>query len=399
MANFKWNWFQGDSGDRSAATRRDRPRRRVGHRVEGLESLEGRTLLSNVYTVVSLGDTGAGLGRSGDLRYCITKADTNPGSTVRFGVAGTISLTNSLPDLSANMSIIGPGAAGLTVRLSPANLTPKGLVTVDRGVTARLSGVTFSGGNTATGGAINNYGTLSVSNAVFSGNTANRGAGIANNPGAVLHVSNSTFTGETASYAGGGIDNLKGTVTVSGSRFDLNLANGIGGFGAGIANESGSMTVIGSTFSQGLATGGGGGIYNSGGTLTASHDTFTDNEALRGGGLLNIGVAKLDYMTFDNNKASSGGAISNGTIDNASATLTLDNSYLTRNWADDGGGIANYAVLTVATSSIVHNQVGMFTGGGIENNGSLTIIDSSITGNTNEWGMPDNISGNPPRYE
>jgi hypothetical protein len=55
--------------------------------------------------------------------------------------------------------------------------------------------------------------------------------------------------------------------------------------------------------------------------------------------------------------------------------------------------------MTLSNSSIVNNRVGMFTGGGIENNGSLTIIASTITGNTNEWGMPDNISGNPPRYQ
>ena len=54
-----------------------------------LESLEGRTLLST-YTVDSLGDTGTGLGSSGDLRYAITQANLSPGSTIQFSVTGTI---------------------------------------------------------------------------------------------------------------------------------------------------------------------------------------------------------------------------------------------------------------------------------------------------------------------
>src|SRR5262245_24115255 len=93
MATFKRDWFRGDTDGRSAAIRRDRARRRTGHRVGGLEHLEDRALLSGLYTVNSLGDVGSGSGQSGDLRYCITQADRNPGSTVRFGVTGTISET------------------------------------------------------------------------------------------------------------------------------------------------------------------------------------------------------------------------------------------------------------------------------------------------------------------
>src|SRR5262249_61186788 len=104
MAIFKWDWFRGHTGGRSAAIRRDRARRRAGRRVGGLERLEDRALLSGLYTVNSLGDVGAGSGQSGDLRYCITQADRNPGSTVQFGVTGTISLHSSLPDISARMN-------------------------------------------------------------------------------------------------------------------------------------------------------------------------------------------------------------------------------------------------------------------------------------------------------
>jgi hypothetical protein len=286
MSVLKWNWFRTNGGRPSAASPRDRGRRRVRGRLRSLDRLEDRALLSGVYTVNSLGDTGAGLGQSGDLRYCITRADNNPGSTIRFGVTGTIALKTSLPDVGANLNIVGPGAGKLTVRLNPSQVTPKGILTIAPRVSASLSGLTLSGGNTAKGGAIDNFGTLSVSNATFSGNTANRGAGIANNAGAVLHVSGSRFIGDTGSYAGGGIDNIGGAVTVSGSAFSLDVATDPGGgFGAGIANESGAMTVTGSTFSGGFASGGGGGIYNGGGKLSASGDTFANNHVLFGGGI------------------------------------------------------------------------------------------------------------------
>jgi hypothetical protein len=345
MATLKRYWCRGDADRQSEVSRRDRGPRRVRGGLRGLEHLEDRTLLSSLYTVNSLGDAGVGSGKSGDLRYCITQADKVPGSTIQFGVTGTISLHSSLPDVSAKMNIVGPGAGKLTVQFNSSQMTPKGILTVDSGVSAKVSGVTLSGGDTNYGGAINNFGTLSVANAVFSGNFAQWGGGIANNPGAVLQVSNSTFTG-------------------------------------------------------GFSANGGGGIYNGGGKLSASGDTFSNNQGQFGGGILNTGVAALSHLTFNGNDAADGGAISNGSPYNPTGTMTLDHSTLTRNTAsEEGGGIDNWGALTVSNSSIVGNQVWFLTGGGINNNGSLTIIASTITGNTNEWGMPDNISGNPPRYE
>src|SRR5262249_15988606 len=156
---------------------------------------------------------------SGDLRYCITQADRNPGSTVQFGVTGTISLHSSLPDISARMNIAGPGAGKLNVQFYPSGITPKGILTVDSGVSATVSGLTLSGGDTNCGGAINNFGTLSVANAAFSGNFAQWGGAIPNNPGAVLQVSTSTFTGGFSANGGGGIYNGGGQLSASGDTF------------------------------------------------------------------------------------------------------------------------------------------------------------------------------------
>src|SRR6185295_10458316 len=63
------------------------------------------------YTVNDLGDSGAGSGTTGDLRYCITQANAAGGAnTISFSVNGTINLLNFLPFINGNLTINGPGA-------------------------------------------------------------------------------------------------------------------------------------------------------------------------------------------------------------------------------------------------------------------------------------------------
>ena len=73
------------------------------------------------YTVDETTDTGAGSGTSGDLRYAITQANANPGSTIQFSVSGTIALESALPELTANVTIDGPGASDLTIQGTSSN--------------------------------------------------------------------------------------------------------------------------------------------------------------------------------------------------------------------------------------------------------------------------------------
>src|SRR5262245_58184634 len=98
--------------NRVAHTRRTRPLRRPARRNGGLslEVLEDR-LAPATFLVNSLGDTGAGTGTAGDLRYCITQANTAGGSNeIDFAVTGTINLGSTLPNLNSDLTINGPGA-------------------------------------------------------------------------------------------------------------------------------------------------------------------------------------------------------------------------------------------------------------------------------------------------
>jgi len=86
-----------------------------------------------IYTVTNLSDTGAG-----SLREALTLAVG--GDSVEFGVAGTISLTSALPDISASIVIDGTTAPGYTN--SP-------LVYIDGAATAgqNASGLVLSSGS------------------------------------------------------------------------------------------------------------------------------------------------------------------------------------------------------------------------------------------------------------
>ncbi len=93
--------------------RRSRPasRRRGKNRLM-LETLERRELLTTTWTVNSIGDTGAGSGNSGDLRYCITQVNATSGTQViDFDIAATgvqtIKLASPLPTITHAVTIDG----------------------------------------------------------------------------------------------------------------------------------------------------------------------------------------------------------------------------------------------------------------------------------------------------
>ncbi len=334
-------WLARRTGLSSAA----RPPHRSHRRRLTLEPLEGRALLSlTTWTVNSLGDSGTGTGTSGDLRYVITQADQTQGdNAINFAVTGTITLNSALPDLSNTTGVTdieGPGASSLTVARSSASGTPDfSVFTVDSSVTANLTGLTISGGLSASGGGIYNEGTLTVTNSTIDNNSA---------------YSNEYGMG------GGGIYN-NGTLMVTNSTVDNNSS----GFGGGIYNNYNNgtslLTVANSTIDDNEATGEGGGIAN-GGTLTVTNCTIDNNSA--------------EYGGVDSGTISSGGG-----IDNA-GTLTVTNSTIAYNSSGSGGGIDNGGALTVINSTIANNSSG--SGGGIFSDGTLRVTNSTIAYNSAE---------------
>ena len=202
------------------------------------------TSLAATITVNSLKDTGA----SGIcvLRDAITAAKTKTATNgcaagsgndqIRFGITGTITLTSTLPKImNGVLAINGPASPGITIDGGDAVQ----VLMVGAGSTVELKDLTISNGLSAfedggTGGGIRNDGTLSVTNCVFSGNTA-EGCDLCGAGGAIfndgrLAVTKSQFSDNQSSgfSGGGGIEN-QGKLLVASSSFSGNFGHDGGG--------------------------------------------------------------------------------------------------------------------------------------------------------------------------
>ena len=328
-------------------------------------------VLPTTWTVNSLGDTGTGLGTSGDLRYCITQADQTPGNnTINFSVTGTIMLNSALPDLSNTtglMDVEGPGAANLTV----SGNNEVRVFEVDSGVTAQLVGLRITGGlaeNTITpgglfedtgGGGILNSRTLTVANSTIDHNNS-----------APANHNYGSYSAAIGSSYGGGIDNT-GTLMVTNSTIDNNTANnddnagystGTGSYGGGIYS-TGTLNLEGCTLSGNAAFVANGG-WSSGPPFGAFASAF-------GGAVYSTGGLTLDDCTVSSNSAEGGAGY--GYSDYVGPEGVGGN-------ASGGGLYVGLGTVHVNRSSILDNSA---SGG----NGSGAEIGASVGGDAFGGGL------------
>jgi hypothetical protein len=335
-----------------------------------LELLDDRTLLS-LLLVSNTGDDGPGT-----LRAAIERADLHPGSIIAFRVTGAITLSSALPDLSADVTIAGPGAPALTVeRSSSAGMPQFGIFTVDAGVTASISNLVIADGDAADGGGIFNAGTLTVSSCVLTGDSAVHGGGVFN--AGTLTTNDCTFTSDSAAFISGDAaapDDAAAELAVATSdeagaelEHEAKVAPGSPAFLAalGAEVEAGANPAIYI-----------GGAIASLGTLTVSNSIFSENSAITGGAIANYGSSTVDDSTLSENSARFGGSIG------STGDLTLVNSTVSGNSAEFGGGIADAGTLTVSNSNISRNSASGLGGGGIDNLGNLTLNSSTVVGNS-----------------
>ena len=178
-----------------------------------LNVLENRTVPST-FTVTNLLDNGAG-----SLRQAILIANAVTGADeIDFtsGLNGTISLTSGQLDITDSVTINGPGAAKLSIDGGYANTGFSGerVFHVAALTTASISGLTITKGHPvyfgANGGGILNDGTLTVSGCTLSNNHAAAGIAGSGVGGAIanfgdLTILNSVLSGNTGGYFGGAI--------------------------------------------------------------------------------------------------------------------------------------------------------------------------------------------------
>ncbi len=323
----------------------------------------------------------------GTLRYAVNQANADAAN----GISDTITFdtvqmgTSSITLLQGDLELL-PGSGTTTidggglVEISGGG-SSSGVFVVDSGAQAVLTGLTIDNGQAATGGGVDNAGTLTISNTAIANNNAlNTDAPLpetaspSSQPLPAAAANNATDTGGIA--LGGGIYNtglaLLTDVTISGNSA-VNTDAGDTAYGGGIDN-TGSATLTDCTISNNTAgdpsTAGNGGGIDSMGTLIVTDCTFSGNNACLlvqsptsssggwGGAILNTGSAALTATTVCGNVADSGGGISNY----APGTLTLADAIVAANTLNPTTGTGPDVLGGVAATS-AYNLIGIGVAG------------------------------------
>jgi probable HAF family extracellular repeat protein len=303
-----------------------------------LESLEVRWLPSTVTNLNNAGD--------GSLRQAIL--DTPSGGTVDFqaGLSGTITLTSGELAISKDLSINGPGASVITVS---GNDNTR-IFDLPAASTVSFAGLTVAHGLAQFGGGI--YiagGTVTITDANFSGNSTSQEAGTKG--GAVynmgsLAITNSSFIGNTASAVN--------HATHGNAEAD----------GGAVSTEGGTLTVNNCTFSGNTARADaprgsphayGGGINSIGNSTSVTNSTLGGNSAMYGGGISLSGTLTITNSTVSGNSASDAGGIDVRYL----STLTARNMILAGNRAT----FSSSPDIRGSLNSLGHNLIGDGTGG------------------------------------
>jgi CSLREA domain-containing protein len=354
---------------------------------DGLCSLRDAIQNANTDLDLSGGDCSAGSG-----------ADT-----ITFSVTGIISLTqvpatptHALPTITTNITLIGPGAANLTIRVQ-ANAV--GVFAIGSNGVFTLSGLTVADGLTtgSGGGIFNDGGVVTVADTTFTNNRALvNGGGIYSAIGSSTVIAQGTFSDNTTDGSGGSIYSL-GELIINDSTFSNNQADGSGG--AIYLNVSGgpcfcALSVRDSMFSGNSAGSNGGGIHSDGRGVDSpgvgvSDSTFSNNTAGgNGGGISTRSNFGVDRSTFLGNSALNGGGLF-GDLEPEEDTrnITVDDSTFSANSATGGGGGIAYiggtsGNLQVSDSTISNNTAGGNGGGIYDVAGIIFIERSTVSGNS-----------------
>lgn len=211
-------------------------------------------------------DSDAGTaGEQCTLRAAIQEANANADSDTivfniptsssgcSFGVC-TISLATVLPNLSTNVFINGPGANLVIVMRSEAAGTPLfSIFTITQNITVAISGLTLMNADSdQNGGALRNFGALTLTALVFSNNhTTAGGSAIFNSSTGSLTLTNSSLW-ENIADIWAAIYNQGGPMTITNTTLAGN--RNLGNFpGSAIFSETNAITnVINCTISENI---------------------------------------------------------------------------------------------------------------------------------------------------
>lgn len=280
-----------------------------------------------IFTVNDPTDTGGALCQitACSLRAAIDAANAGslPGGyiiTFDLTYPALIDLAGSLPDITGEIDIIGPGKTALTI--SGGGLVR--IFTVLTGASLDLTGISLTQGwnGVEGGGAIRNAGSLSITNVALTDNLAGggNGGGLLNDPGGDVKITSSVFL-DNRGFHDGAIAN-SGSITIRGSTFSGNRAR----VGGAIQNYlSSSMIITGSAFTDNVAHISSGGAIANGGELVIANSTFYQNGSPVGADIVSGNVLYVTNSTFFGAISPSFNSIAGG---GAGSTIVLYNNIL-----------------------------------------------------------------------
>ena len=232
-----------------------------------------------------------------------------------------------------------------TIRRSGALDTPEfRLFLINPGASLSIDRVYLKNGKvidgSGYGGAILNYGELSITTSDILENQAHQGGAIYTT--GTFSTLWSVYYNNLAEYMGGAIQN-NGAASLDRSIFHHNQAY----YGGALANHTGTAEVNGSHFDDNIAAlplkpGLGGAISN-----TSTSPAAAD-----------VGKMHVFTSTFDNNQAGLGGAVANMNY----SEIMLRESSLTNNTADRGGALLNYEEADITRCTFSGNSASDFGG-------------------------------------
>ena len=264
--------------------------------------------------------------------------------------------------------------------------------------------IVLANGYAQKGGAIQNAGGLTMTEAELHKNTAELGGAIHNYKGNLKIIQSTISNNKTLKGSGGAIVNHRGDLRMVQSSLIQNTAF----VGGAIYNYKSELTIIESVIDENTAEKYGGAIINSG-KLTINQSSLEANNAEYGGAIYNLEhgfsseespvseltdinydldgtIFNFDLMRICNSKKDCIELDNHCAINRVKSILSINDSKFTQNTADYKGG-AIYSegdALKISQSSITKNVAK--DGGGICNRrGDLVIKDSKFQANRAEY--------------
>ncbi len=179
--------------------------------------------------------------------------------------------------LQGSQLLLSNEALPIAIAGQPGAVTVSGggkstVLSIGSGVTATISGLTFTDGNGSGVGGVYNQGTATFDDCSISANVGMTDAGgIFNHSPGSLTLNDCTISGNTANQ-GGGVYNYYGKMLLTRCTISGNIA--ISGSGGGVRNNDGTVTLTGCTISDNSSSLRGGGVYVHGKATIALTDTI-----------------------------------------------------------------------------------------------------------------------------